>query len=171
MDLSNSFSGRITLDRQLSSGVTGSFSASATWQDRLDHPVSSSTEIGLDATLATKGPNGDHWQLGLSVARVTSDDAGIDHSEAELQLGWKTANPVAGLGLGASFSARVADYDASILGRHDHRLSGSVTATLQRLTYLGFSPVLSLDIARNVSNVALFDTETVGISLSVKSRF
>jgi hypothetical protein len=56
-------------------------------------------------------------------------------------------------------------------GRHDQRLSSSVTATLQKLTYLGFSPVLSLDLARNVSNVALYDTETLGLSVSVKSRF
>ena len=173
-DLSNSFSARITLDHQLSSGINATFAANVTQQDRLDRPVSSSTDYGLDATLATKGKQGDNWQVGLSLSRVTSDDIGIDHAEAALQLGWQAAKPVAGLALGASLSARVADYDASPYtanGRHDRRLSGSLTATLQRQTYLGFSPVLSLDVARNTSNVALYETETLGISLSVKSRF
>ena len=173
-DLSNSFSARITLDHQLSSGINATFAANVTLQDRLDRPVSSSTDYGIDATLATKGPQGDNWQIGLSLSRVTSADIGIDHAEAALQLAWQAAEPVAGLALGASLSARVADYDLSPYttnGRHDRRFSGSLTATLQRLTYLGFSPVLSLDVARNVSNVALYDTETVGISLKVKSRF
>lgn len=173
-DLADSITGKIAFDHQLSPTVTGSFAASVTRQNRLDRPVSSSTDFGLDATLATRGPQGDNWQIGLNLARVTSDDIGIDHHEAALQLGWQAAEPVAGLGLGASLSARIADYAISPYtsnGRHDRRLSGSLTATLQRLTYLGFSPVLALDVARNVSNVALYDTETVGISLSVKSRF
>ena len=173
-DLSNSFSARATLDHALSPKVDTTIAISVTRQDRLDRPVSSSTDYGLDATAATKGPQGDNWQIGLSLARVISDDIGIDHREAALQLGWRAARPVAGLGLAANLSARVADYDLSRYasnGRHDQRLSGSLSATLQRLSYLGFSPVLSLDVARNVSNVALYDTETVGISLSVKSRF
>ena len=173
-DLSNSATARITFDRQLSPGVTGTLAASVTGQTRADRPVSDSTELGLEATLATTGPKGDHWQIGLNLSRITSDDISIDHREVALRLAWQAAAPVAGIGLGASVSLQMAGYDMSPYtanGRQDQRLGGSLTATLQRLSYLGFSPVLSLDVARNASNVALYDTETIGISVSVKSRF
>ena len=173
-DLSGSLTARAMLERPLGPGLNAMFAASVTRQDRLDRPVSSSTDSEIEARLSTKGPGGDAWQIGLSLSTVASDDIGIDHDEATLSLSWQAARPVAGLGLGASLSARVADYDASPYttnGRHDRRVSASLTATVQSLSYLGFSPVLSLDLSRNVSNVALYETETLGLSLSVKSRF
>ena len=36
---------------------------------------------------------------------------------------------------------------------------------------MGFSPVMSVSVARNWSNIAIYDTQTVGLSLSVKSNF
>lgn len=173
-DLSGSLTARISLDRQVAPGVTATLAASLTQQDRLDRPVSSSLDSEIEGRLATTGPAGDNWQIGLSLSRIASDDIGIDHDEATINLGWQASEPVAGLGLGASLSARVADYDASPYttnGRHDTRLSASLTATLHNVSYLGFSPVLSLDLARNDSNVAVYDTETLGLSLTVKSRF
>ncbi len=173
-DLSNSLTARIAVERQLSPEVIGTWAASVTEQTRADRPVSDSTELGLAASLATTGPKGEQWQIGLSLSHIASDDISIQHREVALRLGWQAAEPIAGIGLGASVAVQMADYDLSpftATGRQDHRLSGSLTATLHRLSYLGFSPVLALDVARNVSNVALYDSETAGISLSVKSRF
>jgi hypothetical protein len=112
-DLANSFSAQASVDRQISPGVLGILTVSVTRQDRLDRPVSSSVDVDFAATLSTKGPKGDSWQLALNLSQVSSVDIGIEHGEAGLQLNWQAAKSFAGLGLGASLSARIADYDLS----------------------------------------------------------
>ncbi|MBI1173246.1 DUF560 domain-containing protein [bacterium] len=172
-DLSNSVELSFDLAQPVGPGLA-TWSTSVTRQIRLDRPVSSSTETDVGATYDLAGPRGDQWQAGLTLARVASQDIGIDHAEASLGLGWQARQPVAGLGFGASLSLRGADYAASpftAIGRHDVRWAASLTAEIDKMTYLGFAPVLSLDFSRNRSNVALYDTQTAGISLSVKSRF
>ncbi len=172
-DLSNSVALRAELQRPVGT-LSGDFSASLTRQVRLDHALSSSTEAEVSAVLATAGPKGDHWQGGVSVSRVLSDDIGVDHAEATLSLGWQANTSVKGFDLSGSVSLRGANYAASPYtadGRQDLRWTARLTASVDRLSYLGFTPVLSLELARNTSNVALYDTQTLGLGLSVKSRF
>lgn len=172
-DLSNSLEGKLTLARPMGGGK-GQLDLTVTRQTRLDRPVSSSSEAEIAASLTRHAANGDSWQGNLSLSQVQSRDIGIDHAEATLGLSWQAARPMAGLSLGASVSARGADYAASpytATGRQDLRLALSLTARVDRIDYLGFSPVVSLDLARNRSNVALYDTQTVGMSLSFTSRF
>ncbi len=173
-DLSNSLEASVELGRPLGTAATGSFSASLTRQIRLDRPVSSSTEAEVSVRLSKAGANGDTWQGNLSLSRVVSQDIGIDHAEATLGLGWRTSHPVAGVSLGANVSVQASDYAASpytSVGRQDLHWQASLQATVNKMTYLGFAPVLSLDFARNDSNVALYDTQTLGLGLSVASRF
>ena len=172
-DLSNSLS--LAADLTLPVGASrATLSASLTRQNRLDRSVSSSNEAELGAELVQSGPKGDRWQEGLSVRRVVSDDIGIDHAEATLSLDWQARHAVAGLSFGAGLSVRGADYGRSIYargGRQDVRWGASLQATVNQITYLGFSPVVSLEFARNNSTISLYDTQTVGIGLSVRSRF
>ena len=173
-DLSNSFSLGLSLERPASESRQMTYGVTLVRQDRLDRPISSSTELGFAASIMTRGPGGDAWQLGLDLARIGSDDIGIDHAEAGVKLGWQAAEPVAGISLAASLGLQWSDYAASPYtadGRQDLRLAASLAATLDKVSYLGFSPVLSLDLSRNESNVALYDSETIGLSLTVKSRF
>lgn len=172
-DLSNSLTAGVDLALPIA-GSRATFSASLTRQNRLDRQVSSSNEAEVSAELVQAGPQGDRWQEGFSVRRVVSDDIGIDHAEATLSLDWQARKAVAGFALGAGLSLRGADYGKSYYaasGRQDVRWGASVQATVNRITYLGFSPVLSLEFARNNSNISLYDTQTVGIGLSVRSRF
>lgn len=172
-DLSNSLAGELTLERPVAGG-RGSFSFEVTRQNRLDLALSSSTEAALGAVLSKQGPKGDSWQGSVSVARIVSDDIGIDHAEATLALGWQAKAPILGLDLGGSLSLRGADYAASpytATGRQDLRWAASLSAQVAKISYLGFAPVLSLDFSRNDSNISLYDSQTVGLSLSVKSRF
>ena len=172
-NLSNSLS--LGADLNLPVGASrGTLSASLTRQNRLDHALSSSNEAEVAGQLVQAGPMGDRWQEGVSVRRVVSDDIGIDHAEATVSLDWQARHPVAGFSLGAGLSLRGADYGLSLYSRHgrqDVRWAASLSATVDQITYLGFSPVLSLEFARNNSNIALYDTQTVGIGLSVRSRF
>jgi hypothetical protein len=143
-------------------------------QWRLDSAKASSLEVKLSGALIRQQQNGDQIRLSLGFERAYSDAITVDHREVSADLDWQRAKPVLGMRIGASFGVTVADYDAfsfSDTGRHDVRLSASLTAELRKLEYLGFAPVLSLDLARNDSNIALYATQTTGISLSVKSAF
>lgn len=172
-NLSNSLEASVELGRPVGSAL-GTIGGSLTRQIRLDRSLSSSTEAEISAHLSKAGAKGDTWLGNLSLSRIVSGDIGIDHAEASLGLGWQGSHPVAGVSLGAAISVRVSDYAASpyrALGRQDVHWQASVQATVNKMTYLGFAPVLSLDVARNDSNVALYDTQTLGLSLSIASRF
>jgi tetratricopeptide (TPR) repeat protein len=172
-DLSNNLTASVGLGRPVGAGY-GNLALQVTRQNRLDRAISSSTEGQVDLDWTTKGPRGDRWQAGLSVARNISQDINVDHSEATLSLGWQARAPVAGLDLGAGVSLRGANYAASPYtadGRRDVRWTARVTGTVEAISYLGFSPVLSLEVARNVSTVSLYDTRSLGLGLSVQSRF
>jgi Surface lipoprotein assembly modifier len=142
--------------------------------DRQDHDISSSTDLSLAASLSFKGRAGDQWQASLSHEAVSSKDISIDHQEIGLNLGWRAGKRLAGVGLGASLGVRQVDYAASpytATGRQDQRLQASITAEISKLSYLGFAPVLGLDYSRSRSNVALYDSAALGVTLSIKSQF
>ena len=172
-DLSNNLTGRVRLERPVGPSF-GSVALQVTRQTRLDRSISSSTEGQVDLEWATKGPEGDRWQADLSVARMVAKDITVDHAEATVSLGWQARDAVAGVALGAAVSLRGASYAASPYaadGRRDVRWTARVTGTVEAISYLGFSPVVSLEVARNVSTVSLYDTRTLGLGLSVQSRF
>ena len=162
-DLADSLRGAVTLDTKLGDAVTGSFTASVDRQVRLDRPLSSSTTYGVEGVLGVKG-----WKLGFNLARAVSQDAGVGNGAATLSLDWRADQPVMGVNLGASAAVRFAGYAS---GREDRRVSLGLSGSVQGLSYLGFSPVLSLDAARNTSSNSRFNTDTVGIGLSLTSSF
>ena len=166
--LADSLTAQAQLDRNVSAKITGSFSARLSRQVRDDRPQSSSTEAGATAAFGTTGKAGDHWQLGFDLSETFSRDAGVANSSATLSLDWQAAKPIAGLGLGASAAIRGVDY---LSGRHDTKVSLGLTGSVKSLSYLGFSPILSLDLARNTSDNSRFSTDAMGIGFSIKSNF
>ena len=71
-------------------------------------------------------------------------------------------------------SVRVVNYGPSPyapVGRQDLQWAASVTGTVNQLTYLEFSPAVSLEFAHNNSNISLYHTQTLGLNLSVRPRF
>lgn len=172
-DLANGLAVSANLALPWGKGII-TYSANLAQQNRLDHSISSSTEGDLGAVYDIAGPKGDQWQAILNFSQMYSQDISIDHAEATASLGWTSGKPMAGFTPGAVLSVRGADYSASpytMTGRQDTRWVASVNATINQMTYLGFAPFISLDYSRNVSNVSLYDTESLGVSVSVKSRF
>ncbi len=166
--LANTLGAQVTLDTDVTAKVNGSFTVSMNRQIRLDRPISSSTEVGALAQLGRTGPKGDHWQLGLDLSETFSQDPGIGNAAATLTLGWQADKPILGLDLGASAAIRAAGF---VNGRHDTRITLGLNASVEKLSYLGFAPVVSFDAARNTSTNSRFSTDTVGIGLSLKSNF
>jgi tetratricopeptide (TPR) repeat protein len=134
---------------------------------RFDLDAASSTQGRLGAAVAMAGPKGDTWRIAatLMTAEATSDV--VQRQEAGMSLDWQAAEKVAGFGLGASVGVTGARYAS---GRRDGRLRASLEAEFPT-SFAGFAPVLSLDWSRGNSNVLVYDTESLGLGLTLRSRF
>ena len=173
-DLSNHGTIEIDLDQPFAPDLQGFASVSVQRQNRLDTHVASSTATDLSLGVAKQTGNGDVIRLTLNVDRTRSDAIGVDHSGLGASIDWQRAKPVLGMGLAASLGVARTDYQKSSFsfdGRHDTQLTASLSATLNNIGYLGFSPVVSLTYAQNASNIPFDATQTFGLNLSVKSRF
>lgn len=167
-DLSNRLTAEASLDHGFDNGAVLNVTSSLTRTLRIDRPESSATGLDLTADYRFGGPNGDVWQAGVTLARSISDDPGVDDRAAGASLGWQGAQPVLGLSLSATAGVTVTDYAND---RHDTRLTLGLAAKVAAVTYLGFSPVISLDYAKNTSSFSFQNTEAMGVGLSLKSNF
>ena len=172
--LSNHQSLEFQVDHTLASDILGFADATLQRQNRLDNKVASSTAADLSIGVAKQAARGDVIRLTLNFDRTNSAAVGVDHSGLGANLDWQHAKPVLGMGLAGSVGISRTDYRTSSFasdGRHDVQVTASLSATLNKIGYLGFSPVVGITFARNASNIAFNDTQTFGLSLSVKSRF
>lgn len=166
-DLADSVTGRLALDRPLGPDLTLHLGAEVTRQLTVGGH-DGTTSYSMDASLGRSLAHGDKVAVTLDLTRVVAADAGTDRRGAEITLQWQAGSPVIGLGLGASLSAHHALYANQ---RADNGYAAGLTATVNRITYLGFSPVVSVDVAHNGSTVPWFTSDTVAVGLSLKSRF
>ena len=167
-DLADSLTGEVALNHPLGPDFNLHLAGNLTRQVRLDNVAASSTTLGVEASLARTLAKGDLIEARVDLARVRSADVGTDRREVGLAVSWQAGQAVAGLGLGAELSARYSLYANK---REDRRFAAGLTATVNRITYLGFSPVVSLDVAHNGSSVPWFTSDTMAVGLSLKSRF
>lgn len=84
---------------------------------------------------------------------------------------WKLFRAEPELGL----SLRARDYDNfrrfSPDGRRDHEVAVFATLNFTEVDYYGFIPTLTLNAGRTESSIGLFDVESYGVQLGVKSAF
>ncbi len=166
-DLADSVTGRLALDRPLGPDLALHLGSEVTRQISVSGQ-DSSTSYGLDASLGSSLGRDDKIEMALDLTRVASANPGTDRKGAEITLQWQGGQPVMGLGLGASLSVHHALYANQ---RADSGYAIGLTATINRITYLGFSPVVAFDVAHNGSTVPWFTSDTVAVGLSLKSRF
>jgi hypothetical protein len=167
-DLSNILSAQALLDHPFSERSALSLTSSLTQTQRLDRPVSSATGLAIQTDYRFLSAKGQIWQTGFGLWRNISDDTGIDSLSQQIDLNWQAARPVFGLGLAASAAVLATDFSNE---RHDTRLTINLSAWVAEISYLGFSPVVSLDYSRNNSNFSYQNTETIGIGLRLRSNF
>lgn len=144
-------------------------------QDRVDAPVSSSDNVTLSlGGNRVMAASGDRLSLGLTLRDSRSESGRVAHEMARLRLDWTKRDPV----LGARFSAGIwgewrdyarADYTPG--GRQDQIFGTELSMTFDTIDYMGFVPVMTLSASRNGSNVALYESENLGLGLSVRSKF
>lgn len=130
--------------------------------------------FGLSAGMTQRHQGGNLGFFGVNAITTQSPNPDSEYAELGLRTGLVMAKPVMGadvqLGLGAAYR----DYDVSRHsrdGRQDLRVFADVTATFSDVEYYGFNPSVSLNISRTNSNIGLFDTERLGMSVGIKSAF
>jgi hypothetical protein len=122
--------------------------------------------------------NGDRIGFSVGATLVASDSNNSTWRGLDLGLSYQVKAPVAGAQLSLSLGLDYRDYDAFDLGlymapggRQDQGISAGITAVLPQVQYMGFAPVLSLDLARRTSNVSRYDSRDLGLGLSFRSAF
>lgn len=157
---------RTSVDRQYRFGVT----LDREWgQETPD-----SDRFGFSAGMTQRFEGGNLGFFGVSAAATQSPEPDAEYAELGLRTGLVLAKPVMGaavqLGLGVAYR----EYDVSRHsrdGRQDVRVFADVTATFEDIDYYGFNPSVTLNISRTNSNIGLFDTERLGLSVGIKSAF
>ncbi|MEX0283385.1 MAG: surface lipoprotein assembly modifier [Paracoccaceae bacterium] len=112
------------------------------------------------------------WSLGA--AQATSPFRFEEYHQWSVNGGVVLPNPILGASvqLGAGWRAR--DYDLSPhnrSGREDRELRGDVTFVFEDIDYHGFNPTMTLYGSFKDSNIALYESNKVGLHFGIQSAF
>lgn len=163
------------LQRKLGKRLVLKAQVSGEAQDRLDSPIRSADigTLSFGGALAL-GRAGDKAEVTVTLRDTRSDSAEIDHDLARMRLDWDKGTPVLGAALSLGLWAETRDYDRSRYsdeGREDMSWGGEVSVAFEKIDYMGFMPVMKIEAQRTESNIGLYDSETLGMSLSIRSKF
>ncbi len=117
---------------------------------------------------------GDSIEVTLAATGAISDDAPREFIGGRGQIAYTLGQPVLGAEFSFSAGASYRDYEVSSFdpsGRQDWLLSASAEAALPNMAYMGFVPLLSAEIERNLSNIPAFQSRTLRFGLGVRSQF
>jgi hypothetical protein len=143
-------------------------------QDRLDDTRQSADLQTLALGVSHRLANRDYLRLTLTGTEASSASSAVDHSAVSASLDWALAKPVLGSKLRLGLTAEQRDYDRSPFsstGRHDTLLAASAEFALEQVDYMGFIPVISLEASRTDSNISLYQGNSLGLGLSIQSKF
>lgn len=151
-----------------------SYGATIQNQTRHDSALRSNTAYTVDGFALKQLGNKSLLRYGASLSKVESDSSDMAYAAATLSLAYLPAEPL--LGAKASFSGalQMREYDRLRYGstlRRDQKLSLAANFVFEQVDYMGFSPTLTLNATRNISNKTFFDTQEFGLSLGIKSTF
>lgn len=173
-DLSDFLRLQADVDRAIGerTGVQASLSGERQW--RLDNPQRSADVTSLALGGVHVLDNSDRLSVAVTGRATRSDSAEIWSDALSFRLGWQKAAPLAGVSLGAGVSVGTRNYPRSRYttgARKDHSLGVDVTAGFDNIDYMGFSPTLDLRATRTKSNVALFESRNLSVTMGIRSSF
>ena len=110
----------------------------------------------------------------VNYTRSWSASAGQVYTLPSVGLDYRFSRPIAGayLEVGANYGYKNYNFSPlSATGRQDRILSGHVSAEFRNFSYMGFSPVVTMEAKRSWSNVPLYSQTSFTGGLSFQSRF
>lgn len=174
-DLSNALRLEAQADRPLGAGVAGMVALSAERQWRLDSAVRSADVVSLTFGVQKQLANDDRLQLTLGGRHTATDSPGLRNAAVTARLAWDKAAPLAGFSVGGALTFEARDYPDSPFdlrdGRQDRRMSLDISIQHEDVQFYGFSPTLDIRAARNHSDVGLYSSRDLGVTLGIQSSF
>ncbi len=168
----------LRLETSLSKPVTPKLAFSGSLalerQDRLDSAIRSADIWTLGFGMTTLTGAKDRIGLGLSFRDTASDSPEIDHQRLRLDLDWTRREPVMGARLALGLWAEMKDYSLSRYspdGRLDEGVGAELSLAFEKVDYMGFIPVVTLSGSRTRSNISLYDSQSLGVGFSIRSKF
>ncbi len=142
-------------------------------QDHLDSdtPNTFVGSVGLRYSLPALGQR---WTFSSDYQQSVSDNLFREYNELRAGVDVTLGKPIAGMSISMGLQASKRSYDVSryaSAGRHDTSFEANAAATLSKLDYLGFSPVVSLRHRQTNSNVSLYSSTETAVGLSLSSNF
>lgn len=143
-------------------------------QTRQDRPLRSTKTYTVDGFALQQLENKSLLRYGVALAKVDSASSDMAHKAATFSLSYLPAKPL--FGAQATFSGllQLRAYDKLRFGtsvRSDQKAALSANFVFNKVDYMGFSPSLTLNATRNISNKSFYDTQEYGLSLGIKSTF
>lgn len=147
---------------------------------KVDHRFN---QLGGKAAVTTASATLGHTQVlpwghvlsgSLGYAQSFSSDASSVYKQPSIGVSYKidSKDAFAAITVGANYAYRTfssSPYSAD--GRQDHRLSAYAEAQFKKLSYLGFSPVVTLRAQRTNSNVSLYANQSITGGVSIRTSF
>jgi tetratricopeptide (TPR) repeat protein len=148
-----------SLSREVQNGANGRDDATI-WSGRLGYGLSLKS--------------GNRLYLSTNVTRSESNADYLDYSRQEIAARYSLANLIGPAQLEFGLSLAEKRHDVSNLtadGRQERTVNASVTAALPKLDYYGFIPTVTLRAERTDANLNLYETESFGVQVGIRSAF
>jgi tetratricopeptide (TPR) repeat protein len=130
--------------------------------------------FSASASLTQRFESGNLGFFGVNVSATQSPNSNAEYAELSIRGGFVLGKPVMGAALQFGLGAALRDYDVSrhaLDGRQDMRVFADITATFKDIDYYGFNPSVTVRASHTDSNIGLFDTRRLGVSIGIKSAF
>jgi len=118
--------------------------------------------------------SGDRLSVFARLSEADSDADYLDYTQQNVGLRYALAEPIGPAQL--EFGLRFGDKDHSRSdysgdGRQERSLEATITAAFLDLDYYGFIPTVTMRFERTEANLDIYETESLGIQLGVRSAF
>jgi hypothetical protein len=147
-------------------------------QNRLSNSALDTTTLGFGAQIRHKRTNGDIAGLGIYIRDTSSDTPNRDNDYVAIRASYALGKPVGPVSISAGVTFSQRNYDQFLVGfpavnvnRKDDGLSADMTFVFNDVSYAGFVPSLTVRARSTQSNVNLFETKGLSVSMGIRSKF
>lgn len=150
------------------------FSISGQQQWRRDAAERNATRIGGSTLIRHALENANQLSLRMGAETTQARSIHIRNRALHAGLGYTLAEPVLGARLDASLDLEHRRFPQGALqpdGRRDTTATLGVAAMFEDMDYMGFAPVLRLEISNTASNMAIHKRRAANIAVEIRSSF
>ncbi|PZX46305.1 uncharacterized protein DUF560 [Roseinatronobacter thiooxidans] len=149
-------------------------SATGQHQWRRDASRRNATRTGVAAELRHALAGGDRLVVHLGAEHTQAQSIHIRNTATRAGLGYALAQPVLGMRLDTALDLEERRFPAGAFqpdGRRDQTATLGLSAMFETVDYMGFAPVLRLELSNTESNIEIHKRNEANISVQIRSRF